>query len=188
MTQHVTTKRPAGTEALPGAATGKISRFTHGSYEVTVISDGHLTLPTSLIAPEVPPHERSAALEAAALGATSYEPAANIALIRSGSDLILFDTGGAGFQPNVGRISDSLALADVDASDVTKVVFTHGHPDHIGGTLLSDGSLRFPRAHYYAGASEWDFWNGDDVWSRLPREQHPSPSELVGPTRRSRTG
>ncbi len=53
------------------------------------------------------------------------------------------------------------------------MVLTHGHPDHIWGTVLADGALRFPNATYYAGAAEWDFWNHDDVWTKLPDAQRP---------------
>ncbi|KQS67607.1 hypothetical protein ASG32_30455 [Methylobacterium sp. Leaf361] len=148
-------------------------RFRHGSYEVTVLSDGHLVLPTTLLAPEAPAADRSAALEIAGLRSESYEPAANIPLIRSGEELILFDTGGVGFQPGLGQLSRHLAASGIEAGSITKVVLTHGHPDHIWGTVLADGALRFPNATYYAGATEWDFWNRDDVWTKLPDAQRP---------------
>ncbi len=148
-------------------------RFQHGSYEILVLSDGHLVLPTSLLARETPARERTAALKAAALASDKYEPAANIALMKSGTDLILFDTGGVGFQADLGRLSHHLPSMGIDAASITKVIFTHGHPDHIWGTVLADGGLRFPNATYYSGAAEWDFWNGEDVWTKLPSEQHP---------------
>lgn len=148
-------------------------RFSHGASEVLVLSDGHLVLPTALLAPDAPARDRTAALEADGLLAESYEPSANIPLIRSGDELVLFDTGGRGFQPDLGCLSQDLAANGIDARQVTRVVFTHGHPDHIWGTALDDGSLRFPNAAYYAGASEWDFWNREDVWAKLPDAQHP---------------
>lgn len=148
-------------------------RFRQGPHEVTVFSDGHLVLPTTFLGPEAPVPERKAALLSARLDADSFEPAANIPLIRSGQDLILFDTGGTGFQPGLGQLSRHLAESGVDPGSITKVVFTHGHPDHIWGTVLSDGVLRFPNATYYAGGTEWDFWNREDVWAKLPDAQHP---------------
>lgn len=147
--------------------------FDHGEFEVTVVSDGHLVLPTALLAPEAPPAARTAVLERGGSTGAEYEPAANATLIRAGGDLILFDTGGVGYQPSAGQLSANLAAAGIDPASVTKVVFTHGHPDHIWGTVLADGSLRFPNAAYYSGASEWDFWTSDEVWTRLPASQHP---------------
>lgn len=148
-------------------------KFDHGRFEVSVISDGHLLLPTALLAPEAPVAERKAILRSGGSDGAEYEPAANIALIQSGQDLILFDTGGAGYQPHLGMLSANLFTAGIDAAKVTKVVFTHGHPDHIWGTVLDDGTLRFPNAAFYSGATEWDFWTSDVVWTSLPVAQHP---------------
>ncbi len=49
---------------LPAAAATP-HRFRHGEFEVMVVSDGHLVLPTSFLAPEAPPAERAALLKAA---------------------------------------------------------------------------------------------------------------------------
>jgi glyoxylase-like metal-dependent hydrolase (beta-lactamase superfamily II) len=159
--------------AHPGVGTRVPHRFRHGPHEVIVLSDGQLVLPTTLLAPQVRAADRRAALEVAGFVSENYEPAANIPLIRSGEDLILFDTGGKDFQPRLGQLSQQLATSGIDAVSITKVVFTHGHPDHIWGTVLADGALRFPNATYYAGATEWDFWNNDGVWTKLPEAQHP---------------
>lgn len=147
--------------------------FDHGCFEVTVVSDGHLVLPTALLAPEAPPPSRTSVLAAGGSTGTEYEPAANATLIRAGHDLILFDTGGVGYQPEAGRLFDNLVAAGIDPGSITKVVFTHGHPDHIWGTVLEDGGLRYPNAAYYSGAREWDFWMSDDIWTKLPSAQHP---------------
>ncbi|SEG53032.1 Glyoxylase, beta-lactamase superfamily II [Methylobacterium sp. 190mf] len=159
--------------APPNVGTRAPYRFRHGPHEVTVFSDGQLMLPTTLLAPQAPAADRRAALEIAGLVSENYEPAANIPLIRSGEDLILFDTGGVDFQPGLGWLSRHLTTSGIDAGSITKVVLTHGHPDHIWGTVLADGALRFPNATYYAGAAEWDFWNHDDVWTKLPDAQRP---------------
>ena len=72
-------------------------------------------------------------------------PATNAPLIRSGSDLILFDTGsGAGFQPTAGKLTENLRRPASIRRAITKVVFTHAHPDHIWGTIADDGALRYP--------------------------------------------
>ena len=46
--------------ALPAAA--KPHSFKHGAFEVTVVSDGHILLPTSFLASQAPAAERTAAL------------------------------------------------------------------------------------------------------------------------------
>src|ERR1700686_690185 len=77
--------------ALP--ATAAPTTFKHGAFEVTVVSDGHLGLPTSFLAPGAPPDERTELLKAAGQTAEQYDSPTNITLIRAGSDLILIDMG-----------------------------------------------------------------------------------------------
>jgi hypothetical protein len=67
--------------------------FRQGDFEVTVVSDGHLVLPASIVAPEAPPEELKALLEAAGMTGDQVMPATNAVVIRAGSDVILFDTG-----------------------------------------------------------------------------------------------
>jgi glyoxylase-like metal-dependent hydrolase (beta-lactamase superfamily II) len=151
--------------------------FKHGDFEITVVSDGLLLGPGGVFAPDTPAAEREAAIKAAGQTLEQFKGETNLTLARSGNDLILFDTGGGGFQPTVGKISESLTAAGIDPSTISKVVFTHGHPDHIWGTVLPDGQLRFPKATYYSGAAEWDFWNGKDILSQLPKEMHQMATE-----------
>jgi glyoxylase-like metal-dependent hydrolase (beta-lactamase superfamily II) len=97
----------------------------------------------------------------------------NVPLIRTGDDIIIVDIGaGAKYQPSDGRLAYNLTEAGVDAKAVTKVVFTHAHPDHIWGTLTDDGSLRFPNATYYVGSAEWAFWMDKDYRTNMPDVLH----------------
>ena len=66
----------------------------------------------------------------------------------------------------------NLTSAGIAASAVTKVVFTHAHPDHVWGTQSEDGSLTFPNATYYAGQAEWDFWMDPDFLTKMPLALH----------------
>lgn len=65
--------------------------------------------------------------------------------------IVLIDTGLAGSHDLIGA-----ALEQVDArwSDVTDVVLTHGHPDHVGG--LGEVLARAPHADVWAGGSDQD--------------------------------
>jgi glyoxylase-like metal-dependent hydrolase (beta-lactamase superfamily II) len=153
-----------------GAAT--LHRFKHGDFEIIVVSDGHLVLPTSFLAPEAPPAERVALLKAAGQDGDQYQSPTNVTLISKGSELILIDAGsGDRFMPSAGKLFDNLKDAGIEKASITKVVFTHGHPDHLWGALDDLDDLVLPNAAYCVGATEWDFWHGENATRGLPAER-----------------
>lgn len=84
-------------------------------------------------------------------------------LVDTGSDVVLFDTGNGGAN---GNLPAALADAGYTSEDVTIIVITHMHPDHIGG-LMAGGSAAFPNARYITGSVEFDFWTGDSAPAQL---------------------
>src|SRR5712671_8001432 len=138
--------------------------FVQGEFEITVVSDGFITVPIVIVAPEGSPEQRAEILRRTGNpDAGLVESKTNIPVIRKKSDLIIVDIGsGNNYQPSDGRLSANLIASGIDAGTITKVVFTHAHPDHVWGTLTENGSLRFPNAIYYVGAAEWDFWMDPD--------------------------
>jgi glyoxylase-like metal-dependent hydrolase (beta-lactamase superfamily II) len=156
--------------ALPAIAAP--ATFKHGAFEVTVVSDGHLVLPTSFLAPGAPPQERAVLLQAAGQTAEQYDSPTNITLIGTGSDLILVDMGsGDRFMPTAGKLWDNLKAAGIDKAKITKVIFTHGHPDHLWGTVDELDDPMLPQAAFYVGTAEWDFWHGENANRGLPAER-----------------
>jgi len=86
-------------------------------------------------------------------------PECNLALYRDGTNTVLFDVGsGPDFMPSAGQISDSLDAIGLAPEDVTHVVFTHAHPDHIWGLLDDFDDPLFYEATYFMGRVEWDYW------------------------------
>jgi glyoxylase-like metal-dependent hydrolase (beta-lactamase superfamily II) len=80
-------------------------------------------------------------------------------LMRAGQRTVLFDVGsGPGFSPNSGILLTSLAALGVVPEDVTDVVFTHAHPDHLWGLLDDFDDPLFANASYMIGKTEWDYW------------------------------
>lgn len=157
-------------QALPAFAVP--TTFKHGAFEITVVSDGHLVLPTSFLAPGAPPDERAELLKTAGQTAEQYDSPTNVTLIRTGSDLILVDMGsGDRFMPTAGKLWDNLKNADIDKDKITKVIFTHGHPDHLWGAVDELDELVLPHAAVYVGAAEWDFWHSDNAIRGLPAER-----------------
>jgi glyoxylase-like metal-dependent hydrolase (beta-lactamase superfamily II) len=148
--------------------------FVQGEFEITIVSDGYITVPIDIVAPEGSPEQREDILmRTGNPEAGLVESKTNIPLIRKGGDLIIVDIGsGNKYQPSDGRLSANLAASGIDAGAVTKVVFTHAHPDHVWGTLTESGSLRFPNATYYVGAAEWNFWMDPDYRNNMPSVLH----------------
>jgi len=147
-----------------------VHRFSFGEFEMTVLSDGEIILPVSSLAPRIDPHELTALLEQAGLPTDRRVGAVNVTLLKQGEELVLIDTGGGmNFMESTGLLADSLDMAGIDREAVTKVILTHGHPDHIWGVIDDfEEAERFPNATYVMGAAEWEFWMADDVLTTLP--------------------
>ncbi len=73
-------------------------------------------------------------------------------VVQSGDEVVLFDTG---LDP--AGITAALAAAGHAPDDITTVVLTHMHGDHIGG-LMTDGTPTFANAKYVTGQVEYDAW------------------------------
>jgi glyoxylase-like metal-dependent hydrolase (beta-lactamase superfamily II) len=148
--------------------------FVQGEFAITVVSDGFITVPIEIVAPEGSPNERARILQRTGNQSSGLvESKTNIPVIKKGSDLIIVDIGsGDKYQPSDGRLCGNLVTAGIAAAAVTKVVFTHAHPDHVWGTLAEDGRLRFPNATYYVAAAEWNFWMDPDYRTNMPPELH----------------
>jgi glyoxylase-like metal-dependent hydrolase (beta-lactamase superfamily II) len=147
-------------------------RFVHGEFEITVASDGHLTLAASAFARNVEPSQLAAVLKLTDQSNQVNAPT-NVTLVRTKSDLILIDVGaGPNFMPTAGRLVDNLAALGVDRKEVTKIVFTHGHPDHLWGAIDEfEDAPTFPNASYVISAAEWNLWMADDVLTKIPADR-----------------
>ncbi len=101
--------------------------------------------------------------------------AAKVLLVRALGRTILIDTGNCPWMSPKLReiynisfddhsISGSLARAGVQASEITDVVLTHLHFDHVGGAMLETGEPRFPNAAYHVQKRQLD-------WARAATEK-----------------
>ena len=76
---------------------------------------------------------------------------------------------------------DALAAAGIDPGDVTHVVFTHAHPDHLWGLLDDFDEPFFFNARHMIGAAEFDFWTDPATLDAMPEDRK---TFVVGAERR----
>jgi glyoxylase-like metal-dependent hydrolase (beta-lactamase superfamily II) len=158
----------AGLSALPARAGGHAAAaqnaiqntFALGDFQVSTLLAGTRTVDENIqgifgmnVSPE----------EFAAVSAQNFIPADKAqffftpTVVRTGSDVVLFDTG-----LSAAGTTAALEAAGIMPEDVTVVVITHMHGDHVGGMTGEDGGLTYPNARYVTGQAEFDHWNGTD--------------------------
>lgn len=133
--------------------------FTMGDFEVSTLLAGTRTVenPHNIFGMNVGEEEFKTVSEANFIPTDKAQFFFTPTVVRSGDDVILFDTG-----LNAAGITAPLAAAGIAPDDVTVVVITHMHGDHIGGLTGEDGSATFPNARYVTGQAEYDAWGKQD--------------------------
>jgi glyoxylase-like metal-dependent hydrolase (beta-lactamase superfamily II) len=131
-------------------------RMMLGDFEVTVLSDGTLSLPASVMT-NTTEAETEKAL-ARNFQKSPFDASDNAFLINTGAKLVLIDTGcGSLLGPTAGNLLTNLKAAGYRPEQIDEVYLTHMHPDHAGG-LMAEGRLAFPNAVLRANLREADFW------------------------------
>lgn len=139
--------------------------FPFGSLTLFVFTDGASELPAiqPMFAPKAELSQIEAVLSNHFLNTEKLTLAGNNLLIKKGDKTILIDTGcGTHLFPTTGKLLQNLLAAGIAAEDITDIVLTHAHPDHIGGILDKDNALIFPNATVYLSKTEYDFWMSEN--------------------------
>ena len=135
------------------------SEINFGHTKITTVSDGSITLPASLTFDTMPKNELDLIINEFSLSQDQLVRECNVTLVETEDRKILFDVGaGIYFLEGMGAILDSLDEQGLAPEDITDVIFTHAHPDHIWGVLDDFDDLLFPEAMYHIGRVEWDYW------------------------------
>lgn len=170
--------RPASRPAMLGAGKQGAGyyRFTVGTVEGTVLSDGFGAIPGPhpMIAPEATKEELGKVLHDAFQPEDKAPIEFNPVLFKMGGEYVLIDAGSGGDgKGTTGWVRDNLIASGVKPEQVTAVIVTHGHGDHIGGLLTTEKQPAFPNAKIFINKAEHDFWTGAAEMpnSRAPAEQ-----------------
>src|SRR5882757_5070133 len=160
--------------------------FKLGSLFLTALTDGHVYVkrirpvqkPEST-AKEIEDTLRSSAVDKVLM--ESFVPvdvvdgALNMLVVQKDDKVILIDTG-FGYMGNAevslpenlmmmpgivrkaGKLLENLLDAGITADDITDIVLTHAHIDHLGGILDPAGKEVFRNAAIHMSRVEYDFW------------------------------
>jgi glyoxylase-like metal-dependent hydrolase (beta-lactamase superfamily II) len=148
--------------AAPGAWT-----FRLGALELTALRDGGFITPNdgADFGSTVGPAAVGKLLAAVGAPTDAIHLDVDALLVRMPGRLVLLDTGLG--PENHGALPRSLAMSGVTAAQITDVLITHAHFDHVGGLRGPDGRSAFPKAVIHMSAREWAWMRGQDETKAL---------------------
>ena len=143
----------------------EVYKFRIGNLDCMAVSDGNHTYNPPMFPPPIPFLFSNAPRESTEEVLLSHgiqpdewpaweSPFISL-LINTGDHLVLADTGAANIGTETGRLLQNLKAGGISPDDIDTVILTHGHPDHIAGTVDEQGRLVFPKARYVMWQDEW---------------------------------
>lgn len=151
-----------------------IMRHRIGDWTLTALSDGHLVIGA----------EALNGIDAAGFDALlaenhvtpgSQQADVNAYILDTGDRVIMIDvgTGQSAAFPTLGRIGESMAASGYGPEDVTDILITHLHPDHVGGALAPDGTALYPNANMIVSETDHAFWTDEGIRAGAPENARP---------------
>lgn len=183
-TPMIMTRASLAHETMDGVNASDVSQFSFGDFKVTVINDGMRMVDdaSNMFGIGEPKEDIAALLEENFLPPMRARLGFAPTLVDTGSDVVLFDTGNGagGREGGTGQLRAALSVAGYTPEQVSVVVITHMHPDHIGG-LMEDGAPAFPNARMVTGQVEYDFWSSEDRVGTGAERIHTMVTNMVTP-------
>lgn len=153
---------PAPAEPAPPApkaatVSPDVSAVRIGTLEATALRDGVIKVPAgdAAVSPWSNTTEVTALLRSAGVTDGTVHLPIQPLLVRDGERVVLIDAGAGGQMGTEGKLVASLRAAGVEPGQVTDVLISHAHGDHVGGLVGADGRLTFPNAVIRMSAPEW---------------------------------
>lgn len=146
------------TVATGAAAAPASSDVRLGALRLTGIRDAAFNAPNDGSVFQAPggPTQVAALLKSRGLATDSIPLSVDGLLIRGlPGRVVLIDTGNG--PKKGGALLASLAEAGVSPAQVTDILITHSHGDHVGGLVGADGKPAFPNATIRMSAPEWAY-------------------------------
>lgn len=151
--EKLAVKIPVQKDNLQGAG---FYRFKVGNLECFAVSDGSIFMPPVEFF-SAPKAEVEQILRENFLPTERLTLHINTLIVKSSGKTILMDTGGGkNLGPTAGFLPANLEKAGIKPAEITDVVFSHAHFDHIGGTIAGKNKNFFPNAKFHISQKEWD--------------------------------
>ncbi|MGV8929525.1 MAG: MBL fold metallo-hydrolase [Brevundimonas sp.] len=147
---------PTAPTVLPQAAVASGAfPFRIGTLEAVALKDGDLALPNEAgQSPWADPATIRSTLRGAGQDGESIHLSVQPLLVKAGGRVVLIDTGAGGQMGTQNRLQASLEAAGTAPAQVTDILISHSHGDHVGG-MVANGTLVFPNAAIRMSAAEW---------------------------------
>ncbi|WP_298127400.1 MBL fold metallo-hydrolase [Brevundimonas sp.] len=147
------------TAASAVTASADVQPFRIGDLDVIALRDGGMTgVPNdnTILAVNRTRDEVAAVLTAAGLPGETFDLSIQPLLVRDGDRVVLLDAGaGTSMGAIAGKLPASLRAAGVEPGQITDVLISHGHGDHVAGLVDGAGTLTFPNAAIRMTEAEW---------------------------------
>ncbi|MEM8836526.1 MAG: MBL fold metallo-hydrolase [Pseudomonadota bacterium] len=160
--------------AVKGSLTKQVPaiwRHRIGDRVMTVVSDGYVPF-EEWHSPNIDPADRAALLSEHFLPTDIYKGAINCFVVDDGNGSVVLVDAGAGrlLGPTSGHLIPNLAASGYGPEDITAIVATHLHPDHVGGIFDQGGQAVFPNAELLVSEADHAFWTDDGMRSAAPEK------------------
>jgi len=178
---------PAPSPAPAAVVQANTYAFRIGQLEAVALKDGTLNLPAgnTEASPWANTAEVSALLKASGVTDDTVHLSIQPLLVKDGDRVVLIDTGAGGQMGTEGQLQASLREAGVTPAQVTDILISHAHGDHVGG-LVANGALVFSNATIRLSIPEWTALQSDADMADLvraitPKVQAFAPGSVVAP-------
>ncbi len=143
-----------------------------GDFKITALLDGYFEMPTNFIKGYDEKAAKASTKQSYRRFTTgSVSVPVNAYVINTGKELILLGGGTPKFMgATLGQLPANMAAAGINPDDITKVMLTHTHPDHVAAFTTKNGSKAFKNAKLILSETEWNFIHNDKVRDASPKD------------------
>jgi glyoxylase-like metal-dependent hydrolase (beta-lactamase superfamily II) len=166
----------SGSAAAAKRAVMPFKRFKLGDIEITQVYDGVWEKPHDpAFIKNASVDDTKKALVAAKMTDAHVPIPFTVTIAKIKGKYVMFDSGTGGqVQPSAGlMMSENLKKAGIDPAQISTIIVTHFHPDHILGLMAKDTNAQiFPNAQIMVPEAEFKWWTDPSVFTKLPEARH----------------